>query len=205
MGVADARSGGDLPQQSESREDQARSVGRVPPSDIEAEKAVLSALLLDNDAIHTVLSEVRPADFYHPAHQKIYESMLLMQDANEPVDLHTLSDFMNSRKTLDAIGGPVYLAEIADYEATAANVLHHARIVRDKSIKRGLISGRSPSRRRSSRGITSSVMARTFGAMLRARRVVRLLAPHPSGTRHRPGRRRRHNSPPANRAANIAN
>jgi replicative DNA helicase len=114
--------------------------GRVPPSDVEAEKAVLSALLLDNDAIHTVLSEVRPEDFYHPAHQKIYESMLLMQDANDPVDLHTLSNFMNARKTLDAIGGPVYLAEIGDYEATAANVLHHARIVRDKSIKRGLIS-----------------------------------------------------------------
>jgi replicative DNA helicase len=66
--------------------------------------------------------------------------MLLMQDANEPVDLHTLSNYMSSSKTLDAIGGPVYLAEIADYEATAANVLHHARIVRDKSIKRGLIA-----------------------------------------------------------------
>jgi replicative DNA helicase len=66
--------------------------------------------------------------------------MLLMLDANEPVDLHTLSNFMNSQKTLDAIGGPVYLAEIGDYEATAANVVHHARIVRDKSIKRGLIS-----------------------------------------------------------------
>jgi replicative DNA helicase len=140
MGVAVARSGGGLAQQSEFGATREQSTGRVPPSDIEAEKAVLSALLLDNDAIHTVLSEVRPADFYHPAHQKIYESMLLMQDANEPVDLHTLSDFMNSRKTLDAIGGPVYLAEIADYEATAANVLYHARIVRDKSIKRGLIS-----------------------------------------------------------------
>jgi replicative DNA helicase len=132
--------GGGLPQRRDSREGWEKSIGRVPPSDIEAEKAVLSALLLDNDAIHTVLSEVRPADFYHPAHQKIYESMLLMQDSNEPVDLHTLSSFMNSRKTLDAIGGPVYLAEIADYEATAANVLYHARIVRDKSIKRGLIS-----------------------------------------------------------------
>jgi replicative DNA helicase len=83
---------------------------------------------------------VRPPDFYHPAHQKIYESMLVMQDSNEPVDLHTLSSYMNSQKTLDSIGGPVYLAEISDYEATAANVLHHARIVRDKSIKRGLIS-----------------------------------------------------------------
>ena len=66
--------------------------------------------------------------------------MLALQDENEPVDLHTLSDYLNSQKKLDAIGGPVFLAEIADYEATAANVVHHARIVRDKSIKRGLIS-----------------------------------------------------------------
>jgi len=132
--------GGDLPQPRESKTPHAGISGRVPPSDVEAEKAVLSALLLDNDAIHVVLSEVRPEDFYHPAHQKSYESMLLMQDSNEPVDLHTLSNFMNSQKTLDGIGGPVYLAEIGDYEATAANVLHHARIVRDKSIKRSLIS-----------------------------------------------------------------
>jgi replicative DNA helicase len=129
-----------LPQFDQANDARSARGGRVPPSDTEAEKAVLSALLLDNDAIHAVLNELRPADFYHPAHGKIYESMLHMRDANEPVDLHTLSNMMNARKTLDAIGGPVYLAEIADYEATAANVIHHARIVRDKSIKRGLIS-----------------------------------------------------------------
>jgi len=123
-----------------NRRRETRSGSRVPPSDVEAEKAVLSALLLDNDAIHAVLNEVRPSDFYHPAHAKIYESMLMMRDANEPVDLHTLSNLMNAQKSLDSIGGPVYLAEIADYEATAANVVHHARIVRDKSIKRGLIA-----------------------------------------------------------------
>ena len=115
-------------------------VGRVPPHDLEAEKAVLSALMIENQAIHSVLTEVRPDDFYHPAHAELYRSMLSLQDENEPVDLHTLSDYLNSQKKLDAVGGPVFLAEIADYEATAANVVHHARIVRDKSIKRGLIS-----------------------------------------------------------------
>ena len=113
--------------------------GRVLPQDLEAEKAVLSALLLDNRAIHTILTEIKPQDFYHPAHQQLYQSMLALQDENEPVDLHTLSDYLNGQKTLDAIGGPVFLAEIADYEATAANVVQHARIVRDKSIKRSLI------------------------------------------------------------------
>jgi replicative DNA helicase len=112
----------------------------IPPHDLEAEKAILSALLLDNDAIHSVYTEVVPADFYHPAHRQLYQSMLVLQDSNQPVDLHTLADYLNSQKTLDAIGGPVFLAEIADYEATAANVVHHAQIVRDKSVKRSLIS-----------------------------------------------------------------
>jgi replicative DNA helicase len=66
--------------------------------------------------------------------------MLVLQDENEPVDLHTLSDYLNTRKLLDALGGPVFLAEISDYEATAANVVQHARILRDKSIKRSLIA-----------------------------------------------------------------
>jgi replicative DNA helicase len=113
--------------------------GRVPPSDINAEKAVLSAILLDNDAIHSIVTEVEVDDFYHPAHQALYRSMLTLKDQNQPVDLTTLADFLKSNDLLDAIGGPLALAEISDYEATAANVIHYARIVRDKSVKRGLI------------------------------------------------------------------
>jgi len=115
------------------------ATGRVPPHDLEVEKAVLSALLLDNQAIHSVLTEVKPDDFYHPSHQQLYQAMLALQDENEPVDLHTLSDYLNRQKKLDAIGGTIFLAEIADFEATAANVIHHARIVREHSIKRSLI------------------------------------------------------------------
>ena len=115
------------------------ATGRVPPHDLEVEKAVLSALLLDNQAIHSVLTEVKPDDFYHPSHQQLYQAMLALQDENEPVDLHTLSDYLNRQKKLDAIGGPVFLADIADFEATAANVIHHARIVREHAIKRSLI------------------------------------------------------------------
>ncbi|UCE87977.1 MAG: replicative DNA helicase [Deltaproteobacteria bacterium] len=116
---------------------------RVPPQDLDAEKAVLSAVLLDNDALHAVYEEIRPEDFYHPAHEKLFRAMIALGDAGEPVDLHTLSDHLTTQKQLDDIGGPVFLAEIADYEATAANVLHHARIVRDKSIKRGVIAAAS--------------------------------------------------------------
>ncbi len=113
---------------------------RVPPSDINAEKAVLSAILLDNNAIHGIVTEVSADDFYHPAHQALYRSMVELKDQNQPVDLTTLADYLKSNDLLAAIGGAVSLAEIADYEATAANITHYARIVRQKSVKRGLIS-----------------------------------------------------------------
>ncbi len=101
---------------------------------------MLSALLLDAQAFHEVSAEVGPDDFYHPSHQTLYRSMVVLHDERKPVDLITLSEYLNQQKTLDAIGGAVYLAEIADFEATAANVVHHARIVRDKAVRRRIIA-----------------------------------------------------------------
>jgi replicative DNA helicase len=115
------------------------SLGRTLPSDLDVERAVLSALLRDNRAIHSVLNEVKPEDFYHPSHRQLYDAMIRLQDENEPVDLHTLANRLNELKLLDVVGGPIYLAELFDYEATAANVVQHARIVRDKAVKRHLI------------------------------------------------------------------
>ncbi len=111
----------------------------MPPSDLEAEKAVLSAVLLDNSVIHTVVTELSSEDFYHPAHQQLFRAMLSLDHDQQPVDLITLSEYLTANKLLDRVGGPVALAEIADFEATAANVVHHARIVREKSVKRSLI------------------------------------------------------------------
>jgi replicative DNA helicase len=86
------------------------------------------------------VTELVPEDFYHPAHRSIFRSMVALHDANQPVDLHTLADHLNTHGQLDSVGGPEGLAEIGDYEATAANVLHHAGIVRDKALKRRLIA-----------------------------------------------------------------
>ena len=93
--MARGEAGGEFPE----------AAGRVPPHDLEAERAVLSALLLDNLAFHQVADEVKAEDFYHPAHAQIYQGMLALQDENEPVDLHTLSDHLNQKKRLDAVGG----------------------------------------------------------------------------------------------------
>jgi replicative DNA helicase len=113
--------------------------GRIPPHDIEAEKAVLSAILLDNEAIHAVVTEVREEDFYHPSHQILYRSMVRLRDENQPVDLTTLAAFLKGEGLLESIGGAVTLVEVADYEATPSNIVHYAKIVRDRSIKRSLI------------------------------------------------------------------
>ncbi len=101
---------------------------------------MLSAVLIDNEALHAVASELKVEDFYHPAHQILFNAMVHLRDDNQPVDLHTLADYLSTRKMLDGVGGHVTLGEIADYEATAANCAFHARIVRDKAIKRSLIS-----------------------------------------------------------------
>ncbi len=114
------------------------SGGRVPPHDLDAERSVVSALLLDPRAFHDVSLELRADDFYHPAHQTVYRAMLAIHEESRPVDLITLSEQLNARKQLDQVGGTVFLAEIADFAATAANVTHHAKIVRDKAVKRRL-------------------------------------------------------------------
>lgn len=113
--------------------------GRVPPYDLSAEKSVLAALLLDNRSLLEVATELRPEDFYHPAHQTLYGAMTALHDAQQPVDLITLANHLATEKLLEAVGGEVYLAELADFEATAAHAVHHARIVHDKAVKRGLI------------------------------------------------------------------
>jgi len=113
--------------------------GRVPPHSLEAERAVLSALLLDAAAFHEVGTLLRPQDFYHPSHQHIASAMFFIHNEGRPVDLITLSDHLSRHNTLDAVGGAAALAEISDAAPTAANVIHHANIVRDKAVKRRLI------------------------------------------------------------------
>jgi replicative DNA helicase len=113
--------------------------GRIPPHDMGAEKAVLSAILLDNETIHQVVGELQPEDFYSPAHQNLYRAMVALRDESQPVDLTTLSAYLKSSSLLDSVGGLVGLAEIADYEATPANAMHYVKLVRDRSLKRSLI------------------------------------------------------------------
>jgi replicative DNA helicase len=112
---------------------------KVPPQNLEAESSVLGGILLENDAINIVVELLRPEDFYRESHRKVFRAMIELTDRNEPVDLITLSDYLNGRGELDAVGGSAYLASLADFVPTAANISYYARIVREKSILRSLI------------------------------------------------------------------
>jgi len=114
--------------------------GRVPPHDLDAEKAVLSAIMIDPDVLHQVFEQISAEDFYHPSHQILYAAIVQLRDSNQPVDLTVIAGHLRAAEQLEAIGGVSTLAEISDYEATPANAEHYARIIKDKSVKRNLIS-----------------------------------------------------------------
>jgi len=113
---------------------------KLPPQSIESEQSVLGSILIDNDVIHKVAEILSPEDFYKETHQKIYEAMLNLYERGEPLDLITLSDELKKNKVLDKIGGVAYLVQLTEAVPTSANVLNYARIVKEKSLLRNLIS-----------------------------------------------------------------
>jgi replicative DNA helicase len=113
---------------------------KIPPQSIEAEQAVLGAILLDNEAFHQIIEMLDGYDFYRDAHRKIFASMIELYNKNEPSDLITLTENLTQKKQLDDVGGASYLSSLVDNIPTAANVLHYAKIVREKSILRKTIT-----------------------------------------------------------------
>ncbi|RPI10294.1 MAG: replicative DNA helicase, partial [Zetaproteobacteria bacterium] len=105
---------------------------RIPPQNLEAEVSVLGAVLQETGALLRTMELLRPADFYKEAHRKIFAACVELFEKNEPVDLVTLANELMRRKVLDEVGGASYLASLVDAVPTAANVAHHARIVKDK-------------------------------------------------------------------------
>jgi replicative DNA helicase len=114
-------------------------VERVPPQNLEAEASVLGGILLENQAVLKVLEVVQEEDFYREAHRKIFRAMVDLQERGEPVDLITLNDELTRKGWLQDVGGATYLASLVDRVPTAANILYHARIVKEKSILRQVI------------------------------------------------------------------
>ncbi len=111
----------------------------VPPQNIEAEESIISAILIDNDALLDVIEALGPEDFYRTAHQKIYTAITDLFDKAEPVDLVTLANKLKEKGELEAVGGASYLARLVDTVPLAVNARHYAKIVHDKASLRRMI------------------------------------------------------------------
>jgi len=117
-----------------------QEIQKLPPQNIDAEMAVLGAMLIDEKAIPEVLEFINSDSFYRQEHRTIFSSIVSLFDGRKKVDILTVSEDLSKKKLLDKVGGASYLATLADFVPTAANVVHYAHIVKEKSILRSLIS-----------------------------------------------------------------
>jgi len=115
------------------------TLDKLPPQNIEAEQSVLGAILLDNNALYTAFELITQDDFYKESNKKIFIAMTELLEKNEPIDIITLTDHLRKKDNLDVIGGTQYLTSLASMIPTSANVRFHSKIVREKSMVRGLL------------------------------------------------------------------
>ena len=116
-----------------------RNPDRTPPQDLAAEQGVLGGMLLSKDAIADVVEVVRGADFYKPAHQTIYDTILDLYGRGEPADALTVAADLTRQGEIARIGGPAYLHTLISMVPTAANAGYYAEIVRERAILRRLV------------------------------------------------------------------
>ena len=116
-----------------------QSLGKVPPQAMEMEEAVLGALMLEKDALTTVIDILQPETFYSDANQEIFKAIRDLFNNSEPVDMRTVVAQLRKNGKLEFVGGSYYIAELTSKISSAANIEHHARIILEMSIKRELI------------------------------------------------------------------
>jgi len=112
---------------------------RTLPHNLEAEKSVLGAILIHNDAFNHAAELIDSRDFFRDAHRRIFDKMVTLSERNEAIDLVTLKEELRRSGELDEVGGPAYIASLADGVPRSANVEHYARIVKEKATLRNLI------------------------------------------------------------------
>ncbi len=114
--------------------------GKVPPQDIDAERSVLGALMIDPVASNDVLGKLNASHFYRPSHAKLYEVILSLTESDQPIDEITVADGLEAKGELESVGGRAYLTELTDRLPGAANIEYHADIVLKHALMRSLIS-----------------------------------------------------------------
>ncbi|MCX6291850.1 MAG: replicative DNA helicase [Bacteroidetes bacterium] len=113
--------------------------GKLPPQALDLEEAVLGALMLEKDALTSVIDILRPEAFYKDAHRMIFQSIRRLFEKSEPIDILTVTNELKKSGELDIVGGPFMITQLTSRVASAANIEFHSRIILQKHIQRELI------------------------------------------------------------------
>ena len=133
---------------------------RTPPYSEAAEQAVLSAMLLDSDAMLRATEYVDESMFYRESHRRVFRAMIALSERGEVIDPLTLTEELSRKNELEAAGGREYIAYLVDVVPTAANVEYHAKIVREKALRRRLIE------------VSTSIVSEAFDSALPAAELL---------------------------------
>src|SRR6516225_5691224 len=106
---------------------------RTLPHNLEAERCVLGAILINNEAFNQAAEVIDAEDFFRDAHRRIFDKIVALTDRSEPVDLVTLKDELTRAGELDEVGGPAYISSLTDGVPRSTNVEFYARIVKERS------------------------------------------------------------------------
>src|SRR6202048_3011405 len=112
---------------------------RPLPNNLDAERSVLGAVLLDNNALNAAIENLRPEDFFLDQHRRVFLKMIALSEAQQAIDLITLTEELHRHGELESAGGAPYLASLADGMPKVSNIEHYARIVKEKALLRNLI------------------------------------------------------------------
>jgi len=110
-----------------------------PPYNLEAEQSVLGSIILDNECFPLIIDQIKKESFYAEQHKIIFESMLNLQQKNEPIDIITVTNALKAKGHLEAVGGSYYLTQVIGSVPTASSVKHYVEIVKNKSTLRATI------------------------------------------------------------------
>ncbi|MEN9852313.1 MAG: hypothetical protein RI996_256, partial [Candidatus Parcubacteria bacterium] len=114
--------------------------GRIPPQDLDAEKALLGSIMLSPESVHDISEIVSRDSFYSEKHRLLYENMLELAQRREPIDIVSVTHKLKEKKIFDSIGGSIYLSELLNSVPSSANIAYYGQIIRKKQILRNLIS-----------------------------------------------------------------
>src|SRR4029077_8065487 len=122
------------------------------PNNLDAERSVLGAILLDNHALNAAIESLRPEDFFLEQHRRVFTQMIALGESQQAIDLITLTEEMHRKGDLEASGGAPYLASLADGMPKASNIEHFARTLMETPILRNVMHTTHNIRRRAFEG-----------------------------------------------------